>query len=488
MHFYMRVGKKEDIDKFKAEKKLKHLGMPQFLGSGSQDIEGMKHRFLVMPRYGRDIWKIFEEQNHKFPLHTVYRLGIQLLNILEYIHGTTYVHMDLKGSNILLGFGKGGDEHVYLLDYGLACHYSTKEYKIDPKKAHNGTIEYTSRDAHNGVPTMRGDIEILAYNLIEWAGATLPWTTPKSLLTKPAEVQKLKEKFMKDAGKSLKDAFGSSSVPSQLAAFMKYVESMKHDTQPDYSKIRGMFENGLKELKASNSGKLEFIVKSTNVAAAKSPVKRAQAGTSTAKDNPSPTKKPKKAADQPKDVAGPSKKAVDPPLNKIAEKKTKAAAKDDPKQPKIIPAGSNSSEEAINERTKRARPPPRYVDSDSEEAEENPKSKKKPAAATKSTDKNENTSANSSLSPPQKKGKTGATAKGQVVLKSKSSSGTKKTVQLNFDLDISYDSDLIVTVNRKDKSKKKPEDHGGGGDEDDDKSKESGSRAGYYKGKFAKAN
>jgi vaccinia related kinase len=39
---------------------------------------------------------------------------------------------------------------VYLVDFGLASHYSQKEYKPDPKKAHNGTIEYTSRDAHVG--------------------------------------------------------------------------------------------------------------------------------------------------------------------------------------------------------------------------------------------------------------------------------------------------------------------------------------------------
>jgi vaccinia related kinase len=476
MHFYMRVGKKEDIDKFKTEKKLKNLGMPQFLGSGSQDIEGMKHRFLVMPRYGRDIWKIFEEQNRQFPLHTVYRLGIQLLNVLEYIHSTTYVHMDLKGSNVLLGFGKGGDEHVYLLDYGLACHYSTKEYKIDPKKAHNGTIEYTSRDAHNGVPTMRGDIEILAYNLIEWAGATLPWTTPKTLLTKPTEVQKMKESFMKDVGKSLKDAFGSTSVPSKLAAFMKYVEEMKHDTQPDYSKIRGLFESGLKELKASNSGKLEFVAKASNEAAAKSPVKRAKAATSTAKDCPSPTKKPKKVAEPSKDAAGPSKDVAEP-SKKIAEKKTKAPAK----QPKIIPVGTDSSEDAINERSKRARPPPRYVDldSDSEEEEEEKKKAKKKPTLSKSADKNENKNTNSSASPPPKKEKASATAKGQVVLKSKSTGGTKKTVQLNFDLDISYDSDLVVTVNRKDKKKKTPE--------NDDSDGEKSNRAGYYKGKFAKA-
>lgn len=69
---------------------------------------------------------------------------------MEYIHKATYVHADIKGSNVLLGFGKGGDEQIYLVDFGLASHYTTKDYKPDPKKMHNGTIEYTSIDAHKG--------------------------------------------------------------------------------------------------------------------------------------------------------------------------------------------------------------------------------------------------------------------------------------------------------------------------------------------------
>ena len=44
---------------------------------------------------------------------------------------------------------------VYLVDYGLAYRFNIdgnhKEYKEDPRKAHDGTIEFTSRDAHKGV-------------------------------------------------------------------------------------------------------------------------------------------------------------------------------------------------------------------------------------------------------------------------------------------------------------------------------------------------
>ena len=43
---------------------------------------------------------------------------------------------------------------VYLVDYGLATKYqhdgTHKEFKEEPKKAHDGTIEFTSIDAHKG--------------------------------------------------------------------------------------------------------------------------------------------------------------------------------------------------------------------------------------------------------------------------------------------------------------------------------------------------
>lgn len=71
------------------------------------------------------------------------------IDVLEYIHNKTYIHGDIKGGNLLLDLKTNNS--VYLVDFGLASHYTTKtEYKLDPKKSHDGTIEYTSRDAHMG--------------------------------------------------------------------------------------------------------------------------------------------------------------------------------------------------------------------------------------------------------------------------------------------------------------------------------------------------
>lgn len=119
------------------------------------------------------------------------------------------MHGDLKGANILLGLGKGGGAQAYLVDFGLACHFTKSDvFKPDPKNMHNGTIEYTSRDAHDGVATMRGDLEILAYNLLHWSGVTLPWEKD-NLLKTPVKVQEAKKAFMMDTDKSLKQCFSN---------------------------------------------------------------------------------------------------------------------------------------------------------------------------------------------------------------------------------------------------------------------------------------
>lgn len=69
-----------------------------------------------------------------------------------------------------------------------------------------------------GVPTMRGDFEILAYNLIHWAGGDLPWETNK-LLGSPPKVQQAKEDFMKSVESSVKQCFAVGSCPGKIVLF-----------------------------------------------------------------------------------------------------------------------------------------------------------------------------------------------------------------------------------------------------------------------------
>ncbi|XP_017851207.1 nucleosomal histone kinase 1 [Drosophila busckii] len=258
MHFYLRNAKLQDIQLYKQQRGIKALGMPHVLAHGSVDINEQKHRFVVMPRYGSDIAKFFEQNGRRLPEATVYRLAIQMLDAYEFIHSKGYVHADLKAANMLLGLGQGGGAaQAYLVDFGLASRYTQGAFKPDPKKMHNGTIEYIARDAHLGVPTRRADLEILGYNLIEWLGVELPWVKLK-LLALPAQVQKAKETFMANVSAALQALFQPKHVPAALADFMLYVAKLTYNEAPDYDACRCYFLNELKRMKVANSGDLDF--------------------------------------------------------------------------------------------------------------------------------------------------------------------------------------------------------------------------------------
>ncbi|XP_054404131.1 serine/threonine-protein kinase VRK2 isoform X2 [Pongo abelii] len=152
LKFYQRVAKKDCIKKWIERRQLDYLGIPLFYGSGLTEFKGKSYRFMVMERLGIDLQKI-SGQNGTFKKSTVLQLGIRMLDVLEYIHENEYVHGDIKAANLLLGYKN--PDRVYLADYGLSYRYcpngNHKPYQENPRKGHNGTIEFTSLDAHKGV-------------------------------------------------------------------------------------------------------------------------------------------------------------------------------------------------------------------------------------------------------------------------------------------------------------------------------------------------
>lgn len=54
--------------------------MPRYVASGSHEYNKTKYRFLVMDRYGTDLSKLFQENNKRFPEHTVYKLALQIVS------------------------------------------------------------------------------------------------------------------------------------------------------------------------------------------------------------------------------------------------------------------------------------------------------------------------------------------------------------------------------------------------------------------------
>ena len=104
-----------------------------------------------MDRYTKDL-QFFLDQTSAHQINEIGTLCLmrQILYALEYIHQKGYTHGDIKGANVMMK----NDSDSYLVDFGLACRVIRNDvhtkYEEKPERRHNGTIEYTSRDAHNG--------------------------------------------------------------------------------------------------------------------------------------------------------------------------------------------------------------------------------------------------------------------------------------------------------------------------------------------------
>jgi len=262
INFYLRAAKEAQIQQYREERKdLTHLGVPSFIGSGSHQRKTHKYRFLVMRRYGVDLQKILDNsKDKKFTTKTICAITLQVIDSLEYMHHQGYVHKDVKGSNLLVGLGKTGQHLVNLVDFGLSAKYRTlghlhKQYVHDERWAHEGTIEYTSRDAHVGCASRRGDFEVLVYNLVEWAGGRLPWDRESSSCdtTKAAKFWAFSH-----IDAFLKTAFKEKNIPRCITELMRYINQLHFEDRPNYEFVRDIFKKEAEMEGAKLDGLLDF--------------------------------------------------------------------------------------------------------------------------------------------------------------------------------------------------------------------------------------
>ncbi|XP_030307941.1 serine/threonine-protein kinase VRK1 isoform X2 [Calypte anna] len=226
LKFYMRAAKPDEILKWTKSHKQKYLGVPRFWGSGLHEKNGNSYRFMIMDRFGRDLQKMFEENAKRFSHKTVLQLGLRI---------------------------------VYLVDYGLAYRYCPegvhKVYKEDPKRCHDGTIEYTSIDAHKGVaPSRRGDLEILGYCMIHWLSGHLPW---EDNLKDPNFVRDLKIRCRDNVSVLMDKCFPEKNKPDELAKYMEKVKLLSYEEKPVYQHFREILLQGLKAIGQKDDGVLD---------------------------------------------------------------------------------------------------------------------------------------------------------------------------------------------------------------------------------------
>lgn len=68
------------VDNWCKSQKINRIGIPTYQGSGSHVYKNERFRFLVIPRYGIDVGKLFQSNGRKLPMKFVNNLAVQMVS------------------------------------------------------------------------------------------------------------------------------------------------------------------------------------------------------------------------------------------------------------------------------------------------------------------------------------------------------------------------------------------------------------------------
>ncbi|VDM20950.1 unnamed protein product [Wuchereria bancrofti] len=255
---FQRILTPQKLATWLDKKKINHIGLPPYVSSGLFTHNGEKLRFLIMPRYEKSLETYRVANGGILDMDLILTIAKQCVDCLSYMQDHDYVHGDLKADNILLA-SANEYSRCFLVDFGLARLAKGNVDKPDKKRgtvyqpvvyfsAHNGTLLFTSLDAHRGCsPSFRGDLEILGYNILYWLCGTLPW---QKCGQKPEAVMTEKEKFSKELDENIKKLMQGEYV-SFLSKLFKLAYETPYVSKVDYGNVQ-LILNQIKSLSSSS--------------------------------------------------------------------------------------------------------------------------------------------------------------------------------------------------------------------------------------------
>ena len=192
------------------------------------------NNYLVMEILGPSLESTFKKYNKKFSLSTVLNIGLQILDILEYIHSKNIIHKDIKPDCFLIG--NNDKSKIFIIDFGFSTNY------IDPNLnlhyplmvgSFVGSYKFTSFNSivlgYN--KSRRDDIESLAYMLIYFLKGSLPWDNKVN----KADIQNKRRKISIE--------MLCLNVPIEIKQFLSYAYNLKFIEKPDYNYLRNLLTN-----------------------------------------------------------------------------------------------------------------------------------------------------------------------------------------------------------------------------------------------------
>ena len=200
------------------------------------------YNVLVMELMGKSLEEIFENLPiKKMSVNCVGKLGLQMIEILEYIHNKHIIHRDIKPDNFVMGRGDKS-KYLYLLDFGLAKKYRSsttlKHYPMIKKKNLTGTARYASINALNGLTqSRRDDLEAVGYVLLYFLRGKLPWQG-LHVKNKEDRYHKIMEIKMETTPFQLCKGF-----PKEFENYVEYTRNLEYEQDPDYKLLKNLFNN-----------------------------------------------------------------------------------------------------------------------------------------------------------------------------------------------------------------------------------------------------
>lgn len=200
-----------------------------------------EYNAMVIDLLGPSLEDLFNYCHRQFSYKTVIMLALQMICRVQYIHGRSFIHRDIKPDNFLMGTGRRGST-VNVIDFGLSKKYrdfnTHRHIPYRENKSLTGTARYASVNTHLGVEqSRRDDLESLGYMLIYFCKGVLPWQGLKAT-TKKQKYDRILQKKLSISIESL-----CQGLPIEFTQYMNYVKNLTFEEKPDYLYLAKLFKD-----------------------------------------------------------------------------------------------------------------------------------------------------------------------------------------------------------------------------------------------------